>query len=720
MKVERLQPLASESSGNMYVFSSLRTYWLKNLPSDISISTTLPPKPIVFHGRDEFVSNAVRMLTAPSSARLAVLGPGGMGKTTIALAILYDTQIVEHLRDQRFFLSCEALIDTNSVVIALAKLLGLSVSGDLLTAIVARLNDMPPALLVLDNLETVWLADGGPAAAVEELLGRLAQIPSLSIIITCRGIVLPQLVEWSNPDTAALEPFSPESALETFQDRAGFRLTGPDEDIAKELLAAVDHMPLAVTLLGQLARRGTPVSELLDRWNSEHSALLCTHNVGRINNADVSVKLSITMVSAADVSGESLHLLSVCCMLPDGLRPDVLKKMSAHFKQIYRARDTLAAYALVSLGTDRVLRTLSPVRHVVLENHPACPTHRKALHTIYFDIAHRLPVVVDKIFQELSTTVAPEMGNLSSLLLSMVSQPSQKIVDAVIRLTESASLYRPTVTVASALLPHLETHPKWKADCLRVIALGKSHICDYLSAIEAANTAIGLYLELGDRSLAAQCKTTIGNVYRLLGEYNHAERLLHEARGIHAELGDDSNEAMARYRLALIMLEEGNYADATEYLTAARLTFNSLGDTYYASICTCGLGFGNLYLGEVAAAIAELEAARSTFISLGYQAKVADATRYLGAAQHMQCNFQMAEQYLEEAQLIYRTVGDLLGLACCAEQFGHVRRRQEREQEALIQYKLASRIFEKLQMRTAVQQCQKWVKLLESTDSATI
>jgi len=660
------------------------------------------------------------MLTASSSARLAVLGPGGMGKTTIALAVSYNAHIVETFHDRRFFLSCEALVDANSVVISLAKLLGLHVSGDLLTAVIRRLTAMPRALLVLDNLETVWLVDGGPAAAVEELLGRLAQIPSLSIIITCRGIVLPQLVEWSNPDTAALEPFSLEAALETFQDRAGFRLAGPDEDIAKELITAVDNMPLAVTLLGQLARRGTPVSELLDRWNSEHSALLCTHNVGRINNAEVSVKLSITMVSAADVSGESLRLLSVCCMLPDGLRPDVLKKMSAHFKQIYRARDTLTAYALVSLGTDRVLRTLSPVRHFVLENHPALSTHREALHAIYFDIAHHLPIVVDKTFQELSTAAAPEIGNLSSLLLSKVSQPSQKIVDAVIRLTESARLYRPTVTVAFAMLPHLETHPKWKADCLRVIALGKLYLDEYSSAIEAGNTATGLYLELGYRSLAAQCKSAVGDMYRLLGERDHAEKLLHEALAMHAELGEDINEAKARYRLAEVMQENGNYADATEHLTAARLTFNSLCETYYAAVCTCSLGVRNLRLGKVAAAIAELEAARSIFISFGYQTKIAEATRFLGDAHHVQGDLEMAEQYLEEAQLIYRTVGDLHGLACCAEQFGHVRRRQEREEEALIQYKLASRIFEKLQMQTAVHECQEWVTFLESTDSATI
>jgi len=666
------------------------------------------------------VDDAVRLLTASSHARLAVLGPGGMGKTTIALAVSYDAHIVERFHDRRFFLSCEALVDANSVVISLAKLVGLHVSGDLLTAVIRRLTAMPRALLVLDNLETVWLVDGGPAAPIEELLGRLAQIASLSLIITCRGIVLPQLVEWSNPDTAALEPYSLEAALETFQDRAGFRLTGSDDDIARELLTAVDNMPLAVTLLGQLARRGTPVSELLDRWNSEHSALLSTHNIGRINNTEVSVKLSITMVSAADSSGESLQLLSVCCMLPDGLRPDVLKKMSVHFKNIYRARDTLSAYALVSVGTDRVLKTLSPVRHVVLENHPVHSSHREALYAIYFGVAYSLPTRVDQTFQELLAVAAPEMGNLSSLLLTMVNQPSQEIVSAIVSLTLSASLHRPTVTVASALLPHLELHPKWKADCLRVIGQGNGQFGNYASAVEAANTAAQLYLELGDRAMAARCRSIGGDAYRLLGKYNQAELLLEEARAIYAELGDDIPEAQVRSKLAVVMRMKGNFSGAVEHLTAARLSLDSLGDIFLAANCASTLGIVYLDQGNIAAGIVELEASRDIFIRLGHQNQIAQATVFLGDAHLRQGDLELAEKYLAEAQVISQTNSNIMGLAICAENFGRLRHQQQRREEALVHFKSSRYLYETLQMQNELRRCQRWIEILESTSSVTI
>jgi len=637
-----------------------------------------------------------------------------MGKTTIALAILYKTCVVEHLQDRRFFLSCEALVDANSVVISLAKLLGLPASRDLLSAVITRLTEEPRALLVLDNLETVWLADGGPVVAVEELLGRLAQIPSLSIIITCRGIILPQLVDWSNPDTATLEPFSLEAALETFEDRAGFHLAGVNEDIARQLLTAVDCMPLAVTLLGQLARRGAPVSELLDRWNREHSALLRTHNNGRINNAEVSVKLSITMASSADDSGESLQLLSVCCLLPDGLRPDVFNRMRAYFKHIDRARDTLTAYALASLDGDRVLKTLSPIRHVVLENYPAQSSHRDALHAIYFEIADRLPVGVNETFRELVAEAAPEMGNLSSLLLALVSEPSQQIVDAVVQLTDSAAFHQPTVTIASALLPQLQSHPHWKVNCLRAISSGYSALGDYPSAIEAANTAAQLYLEFGNRSLAARCKIAAGRVYRLIGDFDQAELLLEDARDMLTELGDEFDEAESRHELARVMRMRGNHSGAIEHLMAVRATFVSLGCKVGAAGCTLSLGTVYIDQGEISAAIVESQSARSAFIDLGYQNSIAQSTLVLGNALRKQGNLALAEQYLQEVQSLCRMSGDRFGLASCAEVFGYIRWQQQREEEALVQLELAHRLYESLQVRDQAEHCQRCIKSLES------
>jgi len=473
----------------------------------------LPPKPIVFHGREEIVDDIVEHLTQLGIAHIAILGAGGMGKTTIGLGVLYDPRVVELFDDHRLFQSCEALVDAEELVCKLAEQCGVEpTTPHLQAAVVARLTKRRRTLLVIDNLETIWLVDGAPVVAVDELLGRLSQIATISLMITCRGRILPSSVLWSNSSTAALEPFSEAAALETFKDRLGELISASDELIAKELVRAVDMMPLAVTLLGQLAQRGTPVPELLDSWNSEHSGLLQTHDVGRVNNVDVSIELSLKIVREADKSKEALQLLSVCAMLPDGLRPEVFEKLRPHFKNIRRARDNLTAYALSSMGTDRVLKMLSPIRHLVLERYPAEPKHLDALCSIYFEIAAQLPTM-DETYKDRAAVAAPEMGNLSSLLLSLVTAPSEQVVASIVNFTHFREWQQPTIALASALLPHLEQHPLWKAKCLKAIGFSQQGLGKYRSAINSCSRAAELFLEVDDRLSAAACKLHAGEIH---------------------------------------------------------------------------------------------------------------------------------------------------------------------------------------------------------------
>lgn len=668
------------------------------LNSEIHTSTTLPPRPLIFHGRDAFIADTVKQLAGPSTAKIAVLGPGGIGKTTVAVALLYEPLVVEHFgTNYRLFLSCEALAygDVNGLVISLAKLFGLPASSDLLTTVVTHFKNIPCVLLVLDNFETVWLAGGEPVAAIDELLGTLAQIPSLSLMITCRGGILPQTVDWSNPDSAALKPFSLEAALDTFQDKARCVLTGEERTIAEQLLNAVDRIPLAVSLLGQLARLGNSLSELLDRWSYEHSALLRTHGDGRLSSVDGSIEFSIKILQAADHSGESLKLLAVCCMLPDGIHPEIFERLRVQFKHIHRARDTLTAYALASYGADRVLMALSPIRHFVLENHPAHLDHVNALHAIYFDVLERLPVTSSN--GQDHAAAALEMGNLSSLLLGLVKKPSQKIVNAVVRLSQFSNTQRPTVTVAAALLPHLEPHPSWKAKCLYAIGNTEFALRNYKSAVDAFAAAMHLFLELGDSAQAADCKTMVGECYRGLNELNYAELLLEEAQGMYASLGNEAGRASCRSRLAVVMRLKGDFPAAIEHLTTAQLILYSIGDILQAVQCNVTLGAVYIQQGDFDSAAAELEHAHSVHIRLGTQGNIAQSSRFLSTIRRMQGDIALAERYLEESQEICRAIRDPEGLAYCAEEFGHLRRDQGRTEDAIEQFKSAHRLFETVQ-----------------------
>jgi DNA replication protein DnaC len=114
-------------------------------------------------------------------AYLAILGPGGMGKTTLAIATLHHPEIISKY-DQRHFISCESAVLHNQLLNIIGVHLHLEPSKQLLKSIIDHFLNCGSTLLVLDNLETAWEDEG--RAEVEELLSLLSDVPQLSLLVS--------------------------------------------------------------------------------------------------------------------------------------------------------------------------------------------------------------------------------------------------------------------------------------------------------------------------------------------------------------------------------------------------------------------------------------------------------------------------------------------------------------------------------------------------------
>src|ERR1700712_3886954 len=126
---------------------------LNVLHSSRSISM-LPPWPKIFHGRESELQDVVKILIQ-NSARVAILGTGGMGKTSLAAAAIHNPQ-VETKYSCQYFVPCHSTPTCNELVSAIAIHIGVEKGSQLSRKVVAYFAHAPPSLLILDNFETPW------------------------------------------------------------------------------------------------------------------------------------------------------------------------------------------------------------------------------------------------------------------------------------------------------------------------------------------------------------------------------------------------------------------------------------------------------------------------------------------------------------------------------------------------------------------------------------
>jgi predicted ATPase/class 3 adenylate cyclase len=227
-------------------FPPLRT--LEGRPNNLP----LQPTPLV--GRKSEVEEVAQRLCGEEVRLLTLTGPGGTGKTRLALQAGAD--LLEEFDDGAFFVSLATITDPELVSSTIAGSLGLRENaGQSLTETIEGYLHHKHLLLILDNFEQVL--EGAPL--VGELLGTC---PELKVLATSRiplrlyGEQEYPVPPLDLPDLARLPPLerlAQYEAVRLFVERAkavkpDFEVTNDNALAVAEICVHLDGLPLAIEL----------------------------------------------------------------------------------------------------------------------------------------------------------------------------------------------------------------------------------------------------------------------------------------------------------------------------------------------------------------------------------------------------------------------------------------------------------------------------------------
>jgi predicted ATPase/class 3 adenylate cyclase len=247
-----------------------------DLPTDFPTLKTLdarphnlPLQPTPFLGREEQVGQVVNLVSRDALRLLTITGPGGVGKTRLALQAAAD--VLEGFPDGAWFVDLSVLNDSALVPSAIASVLGVRGEGSELMDRLTSVLSGQHLLLVLDNFERV-------IDATQVVSDLLAKVPGLKVLVTSRAPLHAYgereypLSPLPLPDPAHLPPIEQVSqyeAVRLFIERAqavkpDFMVTNANAPAVAEICYRLDGLPLAIELAAAFVKM-LPPQALLKR-----------------------------------------------------------------------------------------------------------------------------------------------------------------------------------------------------------------------------------------------------------------------------------------------------------------------------------------------------------------------------------------------------------------------------------------------------------------------
>jgi predicted ATPase/DNA-binding CsgD family transcriptional regulator/DNA-binding XRE family transcriptional regulator len=555
-------------------------------------ASTLPVAQSAFVGRKDELAELARLIS--ESRLVSLTGPGGAGKTRLAIEVLQRTDA------DAVFVPLDRMVNPRAMLTALAFRLHVADQPGvpLIESIRAALRQTP-RLLLLDGAERI-------AAEVAELIGDLlGAVPGLRVVVTSRVVLgAPGEVCWTVPPlacpsvAAGVSDIVASDAVRLFVTRASERVPGfsttdvPPHAIA-ELCRRLDGLPLAIELIASWV--GTlSIPEIL-----QQRAMLLDYEAGQPGGrrlADV-LRVSYELLNAEQQ--RRLAMLSVFhSSFGVGDMQAVLGLESAAAAAATARQLVDSSWLVVTRDSEQnTFSMLETIRTFVAQR----LEHAGDLATAGARHARHFAAVAAGSETGLVGADAPGWRHrletsVVDLYAALIWADEHDEVDP--GLDMSAALWR--WWLASGRLAHGRSwlarflaraearHDELTGRALCSAAVLAAENGDYGPAVEHSDQALAIFGQLGLTSRMALAATVLGSAQRYLGDREGARRALQTALDLR-ETGDQRGMSVAINNMALVELDDGNLDRARELFEQSLAIKRELGEQRSISISLVNL-----------------------------------------------------------------------------------------------------------------------------------
>ncbi len=577
----------------------------------------VPTSPTTLIGREHEITMIGRQLLDRSCRMLTLTGPGGIGKTRLALEVA--RKFDSHFADGVFFISMAGIERTESIIPAIADVLGLAFSGPADPVVqVSNFLQTKEILLVVDNME--HLLEGG------SLLGEiLRQTQQTKMLVTSRESLR---MEWEwlfevqglpvleggdvNPEDASAAVLFIQRARQASQD---FSWESEDAEAIIHICKLVGGLPLAIELaaswvrllscreIAQELERGPDLLEskkvdVPSRHRSiktvfDHSWTLLTEQ-----ERALLMKLSIfqggfTREAAIAVTGASLPTLSSL----------VDKSLLRHGKNLdhYDLHELVRQYAFARLHSN-----------------PTQESQTAEKHAVYYSqwiAALEGPI---KSAQQLQTSqlIRGETGNWLSAWYWAAGKGRLDFVRAMTSSLywyfEVHGYYAEALSVSKAAVDGFRAHPlpassrsaiDRSSGALFVNSLGwfEFRTGNVEKAISLFAESLDLAGEADEPEVMYYIFVNQGYLSLFTGDVLEAERLTTEGLRHARRLNSSWHTAVAISILGIVAYQQGKLNEAYQQLGESLKIWRTVGDPRGLVFCMLYLGMSTFALGDIPA-----------------------------------------------------------------------------------------------------------------------